>query len=361
MNQTATPPNDPAAMPFSRLVLRRVFYTLLWSTGIGLLVSMPYYSPVWLVVLRTWCVGLAALAAFTLLERWPQRLPGWAGRWVLQLVGIVVVVPITALALYWFTTSGPTPFWTDQKLANGYRLLVFAGIFFAPWIALGTMVRQREAHLRLQKLAFEVERASLERRAQDARMHLLQAQIQPHFLFNTLANVQALVDTGSPQASRVLAALIAYLRAAVPRLDDPVTTLRRERDLVRAYLELMHLRMPDRLRWSMQVDPEALDLRCPPLTLLTLVENAVRHGIDPSEEGGSIDIRVACGDGRCRVRVSDTGVGLQDSTHGSGTGLVALRERLQMTFDGDASLVLTSVEPHGVSVELDFPAQRSTP
>ena len=219
------------------------------------------------------------------------------------------------------------------------------------------MVRQREAFARGQALAFDLERSELERQALDARMRLLQAQVQPHFLFNTLANVQALVDAGSPQAAKVLASLVAYLRAAVPRLHEPATTLGQELQLVRAYLELMHLRMPDRLQFTWNVDASTLDLRCPPMTLLTLVENAIRHGIDPSEDGGRIEIEVQRRGGRCHVRVCDTGMGLQQTGNGPGTGLSTLRERLQLTFGGDAQLRLGSLEPHGVCAELDFPAQ----
>jgi LytS/YehU family sensor histidine kinase len=101
------------------------------------------------------------------------------------------------------------------------RLLV------APWTALAAIVRQKEAFARNQKLAFELERSELERQALDARLHLLQAQVAPHFLFNTLANVQALVDAGSPHASTVLQSLVAYLRAAVPLLHEPAATIER--------------------------------------------------------------------------------------------------------------------------------------
>ena len=142
--------------------------------------------------------------------------------------------------------------------------------------------------------------------------------------------------SGSPQAATVLDSLIAYLRAAVPRLHEPATTMEQELQLVRAYLELMHMRMPDRLQFDVQVDAAALKLRCPPTTLLTLVENAVRHGIDPSEEGGRIEVRVRVQDGRCRAEVTDTGVGLQGGGEGLGTGLSTLRERLQLVFGGDA-------------------------
>src|SRR5262249_12965211 len=157
-------------------------------------------------------------------------------------------------------------------------------------------------------------------------------QVAPHFLFNTLANVQALVDAGSPQASVVLRSLIAYLRAAVPRLHEPATTLGHELQLVQAYLELTHMRMPDRLQFALHVDEGARELRCPPITLLTLVENAVRHGIDPSEEGGRIEVDVRRRGDRCLVRVSDTGVGLEEEGGGLGTGLSTLRERLQLVF-----------------------------
>ena len=227
----------------------------------------------------------------------------------------------------------------------------------APWTALAALIRQKEAFARSQALAFELERSELERQALDARLHLLQAQVAPHFLFNTLANVQALVDAGSPRASALLRALVAYLRAAVPLLDEPVATLRQELQLVEAYLELMHMRMPDRLQYELHVDDSALELRCPPTTLLTLVENAVRHGIDPSEEGGRIEIDVRRKGDRCVIRVSDSGVGLQQTTQGLGTGLSTLRQRLQLIFGGDAQLRVTAHEPRGVCAELDVPVR----
>jgi sensor histidine kinase YesM len=224
-------------------------------------------------------------------------------------------------------------------------------------MALGAMVRQRDIFARDQALAFELERSELERKALDARMRLLQAQVKPHFLFNTLANVQALVDSSSTQASKVLANLIAYLRAAVPRMQASVTTLDQELELVRAYLELMQMRMPDRLQFALHMEPAAAKLQCPPMTLLTLVENAVQHGIDPSEEGGRIDVDIWLRDGRCMVRVTDTGVGMKAASGGLGTGLSTLRERLQLAFGGDAQLQLIEIEPHGVSAELNLPAR----
>jgi LytS/YehU family sensor histidine kinase len=263
-------------------------------------------------------------------------------------------MPLTLFVMHRRATSpGAPPFFEDHD----WMLVGSAALLVAPWTAVATVVRQKEAFARNQKLMFALERSELERQALDARLHLLQAQVAPHFLFNTLANVQALVDASSPHASAVLRSLTAYLRAAVPLLHEPAATIERELQLVRPYLELMQMRMPDRLQYAMNVDPAVLQVRCPSTTLLTLVENAVRHGIDPSEEGGRIDIDVARIGERCVVRVTDTGVGLHQSANGLGTGLTALRERLRLIFGDAAHLRLTANGPRGVAVEIDMPAR----
>jgi hypothetical protein len=337
----------------------RVRVTLVASIAIGLLLRLASIMPTVIVIGRTLIVGFCALLAFGLFERWPVRLPSWLARWALQIMAIAVVVPFGAFLAYWLTTGGSPQLATDNLRLMGYGMLTFAGILFAPWIAVGALVRQRDDFARDQATAFALERSELERKALDARFRLLQAQVEPHFLFNTLANVQALVDAGAPQASKVLRSLIAYLRAAVPRLHELATTLGQELELVRAYLDVMHMRMPDRLKFDIHMEEGMADLRCPPMTLLTLVENAVRHGIDPSELGGSIRIEVRLQAGRCTLRVTDTGVGLQPMSRGLGTGLAALRERLQLAFGGDAQLSLSEIAPHGVRAELSFPASKA--
>jgi len=305
-------------------------------------------------------MGLAATLVFGLLERCPKRLPAGLPRWILQLLGVVVAVPVGVLLphLVHMGIDLHAAHEPAQLLSLGY--LVFGGLLFAPWIALGAMVRERDVFARDQALKFGLERSELERNALDARLRLLQAQIEPHFLFNTLANVQALVDVGSPQAPKVLASLIAYLRAAVPRMHESATTLGEELELVRAYLELMRMRMPDRLSFALHADPAANAQQCPPTTLLTLVENAVRHGIDPCETGGRIEIEVRMNDGRCVVRVTDTGVGLAAAGGGLGTGLSTLEERLELAFGGDARLSVEPLEPHGVRAEIDMPVRQAT-
>ena len=307
---------------------------------------------------RTIIIGLSGAAAFSLFEFWPRQLPRWLQRWVLQVVAVGAVMPVTTLLIYLLSApQGEPPFWQDSRRWSGWVHLTIAGLLISPWTAVAAIVRQKEAFAREQELTFALERSELERQALDARLHLLQAQVAPHFLFNTLANVQALVDTGSPHAPVVLRSLTAYLRAAVPQLDESTATIERELQLVRPYLELMQMRMPDRLQYEINVDQTAMTLRCPPTTLLTLVENAVRHGIDPSEEGGRINIDIARRSDRCVLRVTDTGVGLDESRTGLGTGLTTLRERLRLLFDDAAQLRLTSNVPRGTIAEVDMPVQ----
>ncbi len=354
------PPPAPTPRGLARILSpRRLLVVAGVATVIGLLHSHSFdATPLGRLILREMFVGFMALLAFGVFERWPRRLPRWLARWALQVVAVAIVIPPSVAFMYFIITQDdPTPFFKSPKRMSGFALITMTALLIAPWIAVTALFRQRDYAARSQALAFELERSELERNALDSRLRLLQAQVEPHFLFNTLANVRELVDADSPQASTVLAHLIAYLRAAVPRLHDPATTLGQELQLVRAYLEIMHMRMPDRLQFALQVDDAALDLRCPPTTLLTLVENAVRHGIDPSEEGGRIDVQVQVRNRRCIAQVRDTGVGLQQAGDSLGTGLSSLRERLQLVFGGDAKLRLTSIEPHGVCVELDFPAQ----
>ncbi|HVZ46217.1 MAG TPA: histidine kinase [Ramlibacter sp.] len=348
------PPSGPARV----FALPRVAVVVLVACLLGLFLAASWKSDAAPIVARTCAVGLVAMMVFGLFEQWPRHLPDWLPRWSLQVAAVMLVIPFSVIAVYIATTPhGAPPVWKVQERLMGMGMMLVLGLMIGPLTAVIAVVRRTEATSRHQALVFELERSELERRASDARLHLLQAQVAPHFLFNTLANVQALVDAGSPQASALLRSLTAYLRAAVPRLAESASTLGQELQMVEAYLQLMHARLPDRLRFSLTVDEAARALYCPPMALLTLVENAVRHGIDPGEEGGRIDVEVQVHGERCIVRVSDTGVGLPPSASTGGTGLAVLRERMKLAFGDTARLQLSARSPGGVVAEMEFPAR----
>ncbi|QYG07783.1 MULTISPECIES: sensor histidine kinase [unclassified Janthinobacterium] len=316
-------------------------FTLSWEDPLGYL-AMAVFLP-----------ALAALLAYGLFERWPRRLPGRLAHWVLQVVGVALAIMLTLASLYLLNTKpGAPPFWQVPERLQSYISLAFLGLLLGPWTAMAALLRQRDARVR----EAERRRGELERQARDARVWLLQAQVQPHFLFNTLASLQALLDAGSSHAAPVLAHLVTYLRAAVPRLNEAATRLEQELEMVRAYLVLMQMRMPDRLQFGINVAPGCERLQCPPMTLMTLVENAVRHGIDPCMDGGRIDVLITEAHGRCHIEVSDTGAGLQAGSPGLGTGLGSLRERLALMFGGEAALRISELAPHGFRVSIECPA-----
>ncbi|MCU0920078.1 MAG: histidine kinase [Burkholderiaceae bacterium] len=360
LNGTAPVRRDWRALVAWPRVKLWLIVTLVWAL-MRTATAMPGLE-VWLI--RCGLVTAVAVLAFGMLEQWPRRLPRRLPRWVAQLLAVAIVIPPAAFAAYALTLGTWDIHALGPSYSEGFSILAFMGVLFGPWIALVALLRQREAFAREQALAFALERSELERRALDARMKLLQAQVEPHFLFNTLANVRTLVRrAGSQQASAVLDGLIHYLRAAVPRLDGGASRFADERALVQAYLEVMHLRMPDRLQFAIDVDEATLALHCPAAAVLTLVENAIRHGIDPAEEGGRIEVTVRRVGDRVQVRVADTGIGLGATRGGrkgeepaGGTGLANLRERLALAFGGDATLALAGHAPRGTVATLDLPA-----
>ena len=194
----------------------------------------------------------------------------------------------------------------------------------------------------------------------EAELRVLQAQVEPHFLFNTLANVGSLIRTHPDRAARLLERLASLLRASLSRTRRADGTLGDELAVVRAYLDIQALRMAGRMTYEVDVEPGLEAVRVPPLLLQPLVENAVLHGIEPSAAGGRVTVRAERSDGVVRVGVTDDGVGLDPDTAGHGVGIANVRERLQATFGARGKLALTETPGGGVSAELRFPAPLPT-
>jgi signal transduction histidine kinase len=199
------------------------------------------------------------------------------------------------------------------------------------------------------------DREALAAQGVEARLSALQAQIEPHFLFNTLAHVQRLYETEPGRGRDMLRSLIDYLRAALPSMRRSGSSLRRELELARSFLTILQLRMGDRLAFDIRVEPALLDAAVPPMVLPTLVENAVKHGLSPLPQGGRIDISARrCADGRLEIVVADNGQGLVAAS-GTGVGLANTRSRLAALFGERAALELRSGEPTGFVARVVMP------
>ncbi|NYZ62559.1 sensor histidine kinase [Luteimonas deserti] len=208
----------------------------------------------------------------------------------------------------------------------------------------------------------ELATAYLQKRETELRLGALQAQVEPHFLFNTLASVRALVRQEPARAEAMLDALVDYLRATIPRLRDGEAalhaTLGQQLDLCARYLELMRLRTADRLRYTVDVEPSLRMRPYPPLLLITLVENAIKHGIEPRPGAGRVAIRAWQEGAQLCVAVADDGAGLQPGL-GGGMGLANVREQLATRYGDRASLRLHSPSTGGTQAEIRSPLEEA--
>jgi hypothetical protein len=204
------------------------------------------------------------------------------------------------------------------------------------------------------------ESESLKRQVLEARMAAMQAQVEPHFLFNTLASIDHLIETDPPRASQMQKNLIALLRANMPSLREAneggARDLARELAVIRPYLEILKVRMDDRLTTTLDVPEGLQSAEFPPMMIQTLVENAIKHGLEPKAEGGHLSVRAQVVHGQLEVSVADTGLGFgRAATAGTGVGLSNVRERLQLLYGGQAILKLTENQPTGTVATITVP------
>ena len=200
----------------------------------------------------------------------------------------------------------------------------------------------------------QIEGAALDANVKRARLQLLRAQIEPHFLFNTLATVRALTRTDHAAAIDMIDRLMRYLSEALPKLRQEECSLAEELQLIDAYLRIHQIRMGSRMSYELSV-PEALfEQRIPTMILLTLVENAVKHGINPAVDGGRISVSANHERGALVLRVSDSGQGMA-ATDGHGMGLANIRRRLSMLYGDDAVLALSRPSARGVTASVSIP------
>ncbi len=199
--------------------------------------------------------------------------------------------------------------------------------------------------------------AALSQQLAEAKLQAMQAQVEPHFLFNTLAAVEHLIETDSPRAAKMQRNLIGYLRSVMPNLRQRDSTLRREVEICRNYLEILKVRMEDRLDVVFDIPQGLESANLPPLILQSLVENAIQHGLEPKAEGGQIKIKAEIVDGHLAIIVADTGVGFapKSGTSRGGVGLTNIRERLAAMFDKRGQLIITPNTPCGTQVRIEIP------
>jgi hypothetical protein len=338
-----------------------------------------------------WRGGLLALSVvfvlstqllfqFGLYEAWPLAdiLAGWlayfvdqllVGGCIFALVAAAAFVParsrvrrhaLLVLAIVLGALAGEFLLMLRQQPSLDASAVAILGSRIARWLVVAGLAylyfafRRQAAEAAARVHDSELQRVELDRQMTEARLQSLRAQIEPHFLFNTLANVQQLYRTDPGRGRRMLASFVAYLRTALPQMRHDETTLAHEVDLARTYLEVLQVRMGDRLKVRFDVPQELAALAFPPLALSTLTENAIKHGLNPLPEGGEIAIQAHREGGRLKVGVADTGAGLRASG-GPGAGIANLRARLAALYGGEGGLTLEANATRGIRATITVP------
>ena len=295
------------------------------------------------------CIGFSiALINGLALARMQPGMRRWAAFCVTLPASIVVGLAMA----FWITGVGD---WSQPYALQA----VLIGLFFGVIASITFVLFERNEKLNQEVKQRQLNQIESEKREIEAQLKMLQTQIEPHFLFNTLANVGGLIGSDPDLAQRLLERLNDWLRLALVRARSDSATLGDELDMLENYLQILKIRFGVHLRWNTEVSEEARRSPFPPMLLQPLLENAVCHGIEPKLGGGEIGIRATVTEGRLCVAVRDNGVGLSISA-GTGTGLANVRARLNALFGEAGKLRLENNDEVGVIATLELPIMESS-
>jgi signal transduction histidine kinase len=332
-----------------------------WLAGV---VAMRYFigEARWSVAIVVPLIVVGAVG-FGLLSVWlqPTRVDCKSNGWLklaLIAIGLSVMGAVFGGFIGKLANVGVQGLEQDDLLRLASRVLIgglVAGVVYAAMTVAVLQLRRNLLARRNEQLRKLAADERLARQLTDAKLRLMQAQVEPHFLFNTLASVQHLAEANSPDAARLAAQLIAFLRGGLSGLREEFTTLEREFTMAKSYLEIMKTRMGQRLDFKLELPPDLANQSVPPAMLISLVENAIKHGLETSPDGGRIDLAARRSQRQLIIQVKDTGRGSGALVLKSGVGLTNIRERLHAIYGEQASLELTENSPSGFIATLSFP------
>ena len=325
------------------------------NTAIALVLWQEDTRPFWHPLLTVQMCGFAIAYCVNAVQPW-HRAHGL--RWLLGAVAVGALIGV-ALVIVIKHGLGEEGYSLESVRVKWKFFLMSVVAAFANGLLISllfyTRIRERRTSAELHRA--ESERLLLARQTVEAQLKLMQAQIEPHFLFNTLASVQYLTETDPVAAGKMLGHLIDYLRAALPQLRASSSTLGKEVELARALLSILAMRIGERLTFNTDIPGELAAHPFPPNLLISLVENAIKHGIEPSPDGGRVTIAARRVDGRLAVSVVDTGRGLDAASlrGDAGVGLVNVRERVAALYGTSGRFGLEAVAPRGARATIEIP------
>lgn len=333
-------------------LLRQYLLTIVFNTLIAVLLTAistgGTFSQNFVI---SQCIGLTICSLHALGDR--AGIATTIPRQIVLLAAAIVIGAVlgTMLAIFLLGWDTEVIFGVDTAR---FLVPVYLGLFFGAIISFFFYSRALIAEAKSRAHEAETRRLDQEKQLLEAQLKLVQAQIEPHFLFNTLANIASFVESDTAVAKKMLENLNDYLRTTLVRTRNGETTLEQEVDLLESYLSIVQMRMKDRLRYSIDIPKSLQSVRLPPLLLQPLVENAIRHGLEPKPGGGELMIHGDREDDKLMFEVRDTGIGLTDGWR-DGVGLSNIHKRLDLLYGQRAGFEIRENPDGGVHARLWLP------
>jgi sensor histidine kinase YesM len=332
---------------------QRGLYTAIFNTGVAIILTSAHFGDeLFSNFVYSQCIGLSAWLLIDVPRRllWGEERPP-----LLPMIALVSVSMLCAslggtwLASRWLGHPWP---WSVGRGTAALLISTVSALFAVTYF----YQRGRVLHMEIAAAREKSRADTIERQVAETQLRLLQAQIEPHFLFNTLANVHALIALDATRAQQMLGHLDGFLRAALAAARKEHNTLADEFALLRSYLEILAIRMGPRLSFSLSLPDELAGLKMPPMLLQPLVENAITHGLEPKIEGGRIDVSCEIQNGALLIKIADTGLGLgASSLKGNDVGLAHVRQRLAAVYGDAGFLKIENNSAGGATVTVKIP------
>lgn len=336
-----------------KIIIKNFFYTLLFNTLIAVFLTATGDSEIQFFknFIISQCIGISIFTSmYTALTIFKTE------RLSYQLIVVIsaLIVGTTAGTILGTAIIGINPISLIDEKFKVFSQIIIIGLMFGSiisyiFISLGKISEEKIKRLDMEKTAAETE------------LKLLQSQMEPHFLFNTLSNVRGLMDTDPERAGRMLESFTAFLRASFLTARDRTITLAQEMDVVKNYLDVFLIRMGSRLKYTIDIPESLLDRRIPPLLIQPLVENAVKHGLEPGINGGEILIQGILKGDTIMIIVADSGVGIKEQTANNGIGLGNIEKRLHLLYGERGRMILEENKPSGVRAVIEIPCEKDLP
>ena len=333
-----------------KTIFKTLFYTFIFDTVIAIfLTAIKFGTGFRINFIISQCIGLSICSCILIAHRFFDKAsPILKAIWVAA--ALIIGTICGSYIGSWASGLNSTDLFERHSLFQLLFLGVMFGAIITYFFASRKILAESEARIQEEK----IKRLTSEKKAAEAALKLLQAQIEPHFLFNTLSTILSLMDTNPQRGKSMLVDFIQYLRSSLSKIRENKATLGQEMDMVLAYLNILKVRMGDRLKYQIDIPDHLESTPYPPMLVQPLVENAIKHGLEPKIDGGAIFIKGREKDGKLRLEIIDTGVGFTGDRE-SGLGLTNIRDRLFSIYGNRGQLKLEANSPQGFRAIIEVP------